>query len=119
MLLYRANVLDPWHTIPYTQEGTWKKGRFTVDNIQTGEYVIAAIDKSQIGIDETDSPSALVYPNPANGVLMGLPGEYRISNLAGQTLKTGLSQGQIDVSELHSGTYLITINGQTQKIVIQ
>ena len=30
VLLYRANVNDPWHTIPYTQQGNWKIGIFTV-----------------------------------------------------------------------------------------
>jgi aminopeptidase N len=125
VLLYRANVMDPWHTIPYTQEGNWKRGRFTVDNVQSGEYVIAAIDKFQIGVNETSSPSLHVYPNPSTGMITvetssESPSQpYRITNLTGQTLMTGNTQGQIDVSYLPSGSYFLTINGKTQKIVIQ
>ena len=124
VLLYRANIMEPWHTIPYTQEGTWKRGRFTVDNVQTGEYVIAAIDKSQIGVIETSAPSLHVYPNPSSGMItvetsVETPQKYRITNLMGQNLMTGTTQGQIDISELPVGTYFLTINGKSQKIVIQ
>ena len=124
VLLYRANINDPWHVIPYTQEGTWKRGRFIVSNVQTGEYVIAALDKSQIGVNETSFPTLLVYPNPATGIITvetqgDFPQEYRIVNLMGQSLMTGTTQGQIDISKLPAGTYFLTINGKSQKFVIQ
>ena len=119
VLLYRADIHDTWHTIPYTQEGTWKLGRFTVTDAQSGQYTIAVFDRTQIGVDENDEPTLQVYPNPSNGILMGQTGAYRITNLSGQILKTGIAEGQIDVSSMAAGVYFITINNKTQKFVIQ
>ena len=119
VLLYRADIHDTWHTIPYTQEGTWKLGRFTVTDVQSGQYTIAVFDRTQIGVDENDEPTLQVYPNPSNGILMGQTGAYRITNLSGQILKTGIAEGQIDVSSMAAGVYFITINNKTQKFVIQ
>ena len=119
VLLYRANIHDTWHTIPYTQEGNWKLGRFTVNNVQSGQYTIGVIDKILWGVNENTTPALRVYPNPTNGVIRGQNGEYRITNLSGQTLLSGTTQDQIDVSNLNAGVYLITINGKTQKFIIQ
>ena len=119
VLLYRANVNDSWHTIPYTQEGNWKMGRFTVTNPQSGQYTIGVIDKILWGVNEDAEPTWHVYPNPTNGIILGQTGQYRITNLSGQILKTGKAEGQIDVSNLPAGTYFITINNKTQKFVIQ
>lgn len=125
VLLYRANVNDPWHTIPYTQEGNWKMGRFTVTNLQSGQYTIGAIDKALWEVNKNTEPSWRVYPNPTNGVIRVPNGEYRITNIMGQTMKTGHVQtsyygvSTINVSDLAPGTYFITINHKTQKFVIQ
>lgn len=136
VLLYRANINEQWHMIPYTQEGNWKKGRFTVDDVQSGQYAIAAIDKSIWNINESSTQVLYIYPNPADSIItiVGLPQcdnpamgqiEYRITNMMGQTLITGHLDGSarnvstIDVSKLPSGTYLIEINGTTQKFIIQ
>lgn len=126
VLLYRANINEPWHTVPYTQEGNWKMGRFTVTNAQSGQYTIAVIDKALMGVIEKNEPTMQVYPNPSNGTLFlrtsamqPYDGTYRITNLSGQTLKKGTTQGTVDVSSLASGTYCININGITQKFVIQ
>ena len=121
VLLYRADLNDPWHTIPYTQEGNWKMGRFTVDDVQTGQYTIAVIDKILWSVNKESSQLLNIYPIPTHGILKvdATYANYRITNLKGQTLMTGTAQGQIDVSELPAGVYFITIDGNTQKIIIQ
>ena len=78
-----------------------------------------------------------IYPIPTKGIItVGLPQcdiptqgqiKYRITNMMGQTLTRGLLDGSgaarnvltIDVSKLPTGTYLIEINGTTQKFIIQ
>ena len=126
VLLYRANPMEPWHTIPYTLQGTWKVGTFTVSNPQSGQYTIGAIDKTIWSINEKTTDILHIYPNPTQGILKIQKIEdrrqktgYRIANLTGQVLMTGTTRGQIDVSALPSGTYLLEINGVTQKFIIQ
>ena len=89
------------------------------------------------GVEE-DGPSTssgtagalMVYPNPTNGVLFvetvctpSLPNQtYRITNLLGQTVLSGsinTDKQQIDIKELLSGMYFITVGGQTVKFVVK
>ena len=76
-----------------------------------------------------------VFPNPTNGILhvetvctpsqQSMSSEYRITNLLGQTLLTGLLANSdashhvstIDVSSLPSGLYFITVGELTQKFI--
>ena len=71
----------------------------------------------------------LIYPNPTDGLLhiVGLPQcgsptgqtEYRITNLMGQTLLTGILNGEtIDISALSNGIYLLKVDNTTFKIVV-
>ena len=119
VLLYRPYGRGIWFSIPYTQEGNWKKGRFIVDDAPSGQYAVGVFDKTQIGLNENSEPAIKIYPNPTNGLIMGPTGEYRITNFSGQTLIKGTTQGLIDVSCLCAGTYFITINGKTEKFILQ
>ncbi|MBR4391376.1 MAG: CotH kinase family protein [Bacteroidales bacterium] len=65
-----------------------------------------------------------IYPNPAIGMItiVGGQGNYRITNVMGQTLMTGMIHGesqQVDVSRLPSGLYFITIDDRTKKVVVR
>ena len=83
------------------------------------------------GVDETtEDADFAVYPNPANNVLFvetvctpSLPNQtYRITNLVGQTILSGsinTETQQIDIKELPSGMYFITVGGQTVKFVVK
>ena len=64
-----------------------------------------------------------VYPNPTNGLLniRGGEGCYRITNVMGQVLRSGIlsdDSRHLDVSGLPSGMYFITVGGVTQKFVV-
>ena len=97
------------------------------------------------GVDDngpsTGSGALMVYPNPADGVLfVRLPNPtdplkrgncdspttdktaYRITNLMGQTLLQGhinAENQQINIENLPSGMYFITLGGQTVKFVVK
>ena len=83
------------------------------------------------GVDETtEDADFAVYPNPANNVLFvetvctpSLPGKtYRITNLLGQTVLSGSINAEtqpINIKELPSGMYFITVGGQTVKFVVK
>ena len=77
------------------------------------------------GIDEPAENQCNVYPNPTDGVITvsGFQmGEYRITNLTGQTVLTGnitVENQQINVSDLPQGMYFITVGDVTQKFVVR
>ena len=123
VLLYRTDPSDNWHLIDgYSFEGTWKLGRFTVDNVPSGQYTIGAIDKVHWSVNGMPAQALHLFPVPTRGVLhveVASEQPYRIANLTGQTLMTGTTQGTIDVSGLAAGAYLININGIVQKFIVQ
>ena len=83
-----------------------------------------------VGYDITGVSEALadggfrVFPNPTSGMvnIVGGSGEYRIANVMGQTLETGLigsDHQQVDVSRLPSGLYFISVGEVTRKLVVK
>ena len=99
----------------------WQSGELVVN---VGEEDCDAVYYQFHGIDETTESAYKVYPNPSNGILFiesSVATDYRITNLLGQTVKSGRITGdcqQINVNSLTNGMYFITIGDQTQKIVI-
>ena len=69
--------------------------------------------------------SLMVYPNPTDGMITisgCQTGEYRITNIMGQTLMTGRIDSEkqpIDVRSLQEGVYFITIGGVSSLFVKQ
>ena len=84
-------------------------------------YDITAVPETEV------SDGFRVFPNPTHGVITietrhvtSLP--YRISNMLGQTLMTGMIHGetqQVDVSGLPGGLYFITLGEVTKKVVVR
>src|SRR5690606_34504748 len=75
-------------------------------------------------LDEAPLANLKIYPNPITGNTLNIQTEtsgeslsYQISNLYGQILTQGiLNSTQIDVNNLSSGAYILTLNGKTGKI---
>ena len=88
-------------------------------------------------VSEDTTNSFMVYPNPTKGTLVinysafRIPhSAFHITNLLGQTVLSGSFDDEgrrhdmtslqvIDVSSLSPGIYIITLNGCTQKLIIQ
>lgn len=67
VLLYRRDASEPWQALEYEQEGTWQIARFTVSNLQPGDYVVGAWDKNLLEVKEYQPVinKMSIYPNPA------------------------------------------------------
>ncbi len=69
------------------------------------------------------TPEWKVYPQPAHDfvTVSGIDGItiYSIYDLQGRLIRSGKYDGQIDVSSLHSGHYVLAIDRGTRKIVIK
>ena len=82
-------------------------------------------EQLHLSLGEATTNSFSLYPNPTDGQLSittASGGEYRITNLTGQTLLQGrLNSGNtsIDVSGLGKGMYFMTIEGRSKKFIVQ
>jgi len=96
-------------------------------NVFTGENCSVAVP---MGLEENGKASVKIYPNPAVSLLniSGVSGARSITiyNFLGQKVKTAAineASSSIDVSDLNSGTYLLTVKGEsattTHKIIKQ
>lgn len=128
VLLYRSGINDVWHTIPYTQEGTWKLGRFHVDNLMTGQYTIGVIDKTIFSVEDRPQTAPSVFPNPATSHVTltwdkPCDGIINIYNQQLQLLKSipyrDTLELNLNVSDLPAGIYLIDNNHTIHKLIIR
>ncbi len=101
---------DGWYNIPDSNfyYGLTKLEGIIVNIIPTATSVSERAPKQQIE----------VYPNPVSDILhiKNLPSEkvnYSISNVLGQEVATGLSDGTISVIGLENGLYLLQIKGES------
>ena len=137
-LLYRKNASEPWHEIDYSlyPGSTWKQGRFILDDVPSGEYVLAAWDKEALGTEELleDKRTMQVFPNPTrNEVNVSWAdlsdGQISVCDLSGKVLKT-LAFKQADrltiiLDGLAAGRYLLTRQSvagtpiETESIIIK
>lgn len=126
VLLYRANINEAWHSIPYTQQGNWKIGIMTVNDLQSGQYTIAAIDKTQLGLNEnnTDTKNMILAPNPTeNFVKISTKSgnsEIVIINNLGQTVNSfPVSENEITVSveDFPAGVYYVNLLDEKKNII--
>ncbi|MBR6438195.1 MAG: T9SS type A sorting domain-containing protein [Bacteroidales bacterium] len=126
VLLYRANINEAWHTIPYVQQGTWKMGTFTLSDIQTGQYTIGAIDKTQLGIGENilGTKKMTLSPNPTNNfvkISSETPAsEVTIVNSLGQVMGSFTVSGNettVSVESLPAGIYFINLLDEKKNII--
>lgn len=126
VLLYRANIHDVWHSIPYTQQGNWKIGYFIVSDLPSGQYTVGAIDKTQLGTGELSEVVDFftVTPNPASDRIKINTtieeGKILIVNNLGQTIGSFSFKGKemtIPVSDYKSGVYFVYLMDGKKKFI--
>lgn len=75
---------------------------------------VFCVDPETSSIESNPDPlDYIVYPNPATSVLnvLGKNGyDYRIINQLGQEVMSGINFGQIDISMLENGTYILNMD---------
>lgn len=73
-----------------------------------------------VGVAENENVSFSIYPNPAtNYIKVTGEGNAVVTNILGQTVTSATVNGaaEINVSELESGVYFITMNGASKKFI--
>lgn len=105
--------------------------RIAIRNMGSDHYMLAVDDfkvtSSNLAVDEVLSSKFSAYPNPSNGMInlsnagSILMNNVNITDLNGRVVKTvkldGVSEAQINISELSSGVYMLNISSDQGKAV--
>lgn len=83
---------------------------------------IAKVSTTSLSTPDTSDHSVTMYPNPVITILnIGnnafLSKRYSIWDATGRVVKSGITDGSIDVSPLSSGFYTITVNNKNSKFI--
>jgi hypothetical protein len=86
-----------------------------------GEYV----DSEHVQDANTTASNLLstanIYPNPSNGEITveGFSGsfDYQLTDVYGNLVSEGTSEGKLDITALATGSYILSINGHSFKVV--
>ncbi|MBQ9588056.1 MAG: T9SS type A sorting domain-containing protein [Bacteroidales bacterium] len=71
-LLYRQDVGHDWQQLPFEYSGSNSYGYFITHNLRAGQYALALVDTTHVGIDVAEvakHDDVRIYPNPSRGTL--------------------------------------------------
>ena len=125
IILYRKDGSQQWQSVNFTFKGNNNAGIITVENIQSGDYVLAVWNEKHIGLNENEETHIDIYPNPANDKInIELKNETKgnviITNQLGQVVKEINIDGKeptIYIEDLTSGIYFINVSNQRIKFL--
>ena len=128
VLVYRANIFDTWHTVPYTiqNNSNWMAGTFIVDDLLTGQYTIAVIDKSMLSIGEDlcDTKNMIIAPNPSESFVristQSENPEILIINCLGQIMDLfpiSGNEASVSIADYPAGVYYVILIDKKKNII--
>ena len=126
IIMYRKDGSHQWEHVNFSIKGNNNAGIITVENIQSGDYVLGVWNEKYIGLNENNNKSNIeIYPNPAKDNLYidfnnEIKGNIIITNQLGQVVKKTNIDGKeiaINVEDLTSGVYFINVSNQRMKVV--
>lgn len=121
-----ANSFGPTSTVNvYNQTGTLLNTFTTTigaNNVYKNVFAPASLSTSETKLNSTIS----IYPNPVSDILYiknADASQYKIVDLSGRIVKSGVYQNGISISELNKGAYIIHISDKnsqkTEKFIIK
>ncbi len=125
IILYRKDGSQEWQSVNFTFKGNNNAGIITVENIQSGDYILGACNEDYTGINERHNSNIKIYPNPAKDVIKlsavdNQPSTLKIYNVSGAIIDEidfNYNEIEINVSEYKSGIYYIEANGKTIRFI--
>lgn len=134
-LMYRYNASYPWQAVSSNHGSNNYEDYFTTDNLVPGEYTLAVVDPTCVGIDNSSETEYefKIYPNPATNHITITPTHYEnayktaVYNTEGRRVYRSRKMQDSGVLQLNlpAGTYIMQIldaDGKTlhqEKIILQ
>jgi len=130
VILYREDAGMQWQPVDFTVVGNWSIGYIYVDDVQMGDYTLAAWDMSVSTEEHEFAPGAIginIYPNPSSGNFTFVfttvdKGQISIYTMHGELVETlTYAQGENSLKwepgQLAHGTYIAVLRDSTGSIV--
>ena len=119
-LMWRPNAQEPWRAMSHIKSGDRNEGYLKMEGVMPGEYTIAIVDRSILGVAEVKTPDVkmILFPNPVpQGASISLevpsdqPFAVVIYDTAGREVwhAKDCRSGQTINPNLTAGTYLVRI----------
>lgn len=127
VLMYRPSAAYDWQPIEHTRTGLWSIGYLNVNNLQPGQYTLAAWDMQLVGIEPAEQRNAInitAIPNPAEDTVRlrwskSLDGKLVVTDLQGNLLhETKVNKNtsvMINISSWPAGVYFVALSDKTGK----
>ncbi|NMB41991.1 MAG: T9SS type A sorting domain-containing protein, partial [Firmicutes bacterium] len=89
------------------------------DNGNSNKATVMKFVDSNMGISEVGSqPKIAVYPNPTNGQInFSMPANAQLTNIAGQVVANKTNTSSLDLTNLPSGVYFLTLTNDNRQII--
>lgn len=119
-LLYRARAGEEWRVVSDVTTGNNRQGYFSMYTLKLGEYTLALVDTSFMGIavpEQNGTAPMRVFPNPTSKSLtietdvVGEQMSVDICDLGGREIRNGIEvrSGERFELDLPTGNYLLKI----------
>ncbi len=122
-LVYREHAGLEWREVSSLNTGSAGEGYFVYNNLKPGEYTLAMVDTSYVGVTEPiqfNGKSVRVCPNPTSGsisIVTDEPGEIlnvEIVDVAGRKVMKSrqVVSGEQLVLDLPTGMYMVNVRNE-------
>ncbi len=127
VIMYRKDGSQKWQSIDFTIKGNDKSGIISVEDLQSGDYILGVWDENHVGLNEDfDNSNIEIYPNPAKNYIKinsetEINGKITITNQLGQVVEIVDINGNnatIKTDNLKPGVYFINILNKKEMVLI-
>ena len=125
-LMYRPNATEEWVSVPYTKSGSPYNSTIATNDLMSGQYCFAIADED-VAVNDPMTVRLSVYPNPAQNSVTVKTDATKVDKAVlydsighkMMTVKIGQDTETININNLPSGNYIITLYKKGKSVARQ